>query len=382
MKIAILGSRGIPNNYGGFEQFAEYLSKGLAQKGHDVYVYNSHNHSYQHKLWNNVNIIHAYDPEYKYGTFGQFIYDLNCIIDSRKRDFDIIYQLGYTSNSIWHKLLPKNALIVTNMDGLEWMRSKYSSKVRKFLKLAEKWAAESSQYLIADSLGIKKYLKEKYNKQSTYLPYGANLFQAPNVSMVKKYSLIPYEYDLLIARLEPENNVDAIISGFTSSSNERTLVVIGNTDTKYGKYITEKFPQENILFLGSIFDINILNNFRYFSNIYYHGHTVGGTNPSLLEAMASSALICAHDNIFNRAILGDDAFYFKDSSCVKKMAAVSKAIHGLDKVESNLNKIQHTYNWERIISDYDTFFNAIYEVEKVPQYVYSGKIQNTVPEVV
>src|SRR5678815_4853342 len=103
MKIAILGTRGIPNSYGGFEQFAEYLSLGLTNKGHHVTVYNSHNHTYQENSWNGVNIVHCYDPEYLIGTAGQFVYDLNCILDCRKKDFDIILQLGYTSSSVWLK---------------------------------------------------------------------------------------------------------------------------------------------------------------------------------------------------------------------------------------------------------------------------------------
>ena len=116
MKIAILGTRGIPNYYGGFEQFAEFFSVYLVEKGHEVFVYNSHNHPFQEKIFHGVNILHQNDPEHKLGTFGQFIYDYNCIIDSRKRDFDIILQLGYTSNSIWCFRLPKKQIIITNMD--------------------------------------------------------------------------------------------------------------------------------------------------------------------------------------------------------------------------------------------------------------------------
>src|SRR5690606_25316653 len=138
MKIAIVGARGIPNFYGGFEQFAEYLSLGLVQKGHDVTVYNSHTHPYQEPTWNGVKIIHCKDPEDKIGTAGQFIYDLNCIRDARKRDYDIILQLGYTSSSIWGWLMPRRkSIVTTNMDGLEWKRTKYSKKVQKFLLFAE-----------------------------------------------------------------------------------------------------------------------------------------------------------------------------------------------------------------------------------------------------
>ena len=110
MKIAILGTRGIPNSYGGFEQFAEYLSLGLIDKGHEVTVYNSHNHPYQQDNWNGVKIIRCYDPEYLINTAGQFIYDLNCILDARNKNFDIILFMGYTSSSIWRFLFPKNSL--------------------------------------------------------------------------------------------------------------------------------------------------------------------------------------------------------------------------------------------------------------------------------
>ena len=161
MKLAILGTRGIPNYHGGFEQFAEYFSVHMAQKGHDVYVYNSHSHPYQEKEYNGVSILHQKDPENKLGTFGQFIYDFNCIKDARSRNFDVILQLGYTSSSIWGRFLPSASVIVTNMDGLEWKRSKYSKPVRRFLKVAERLAIDTSDYLVSDSVGIQKYIEEK-----------------------------------------------------------------------------------------------------------------------------------------------------------------------------------------------------------------------------
>src|SRR5688500_16446735 len=133
LKIAILGTRGIPNNYGGFEQIAGYLSKGLVEKGHSVTVYNSHKHPYKESIWNGVEIVRCFDPEFLIGTAGQFVYDLNCILHVRKRRFDIILMLGYTSSSVWKDLYPKNAVLITNMDGLEWKRPKYSKPVRKFL---------------------------------------------------------------------------------------------------------------------------------------------------------------------------------------------------------------------------------------------------------
>src|SRR4029079_9124682 len=126
LRIGILGTRGITNHYGGFECFAEYVSRGLVNKGHEVYVYNSHNHPNQQATWNGVHIIHCFDPEFIMHSFGQFIYDLNCINDARKRKFDIILFLGYTSSTIWGMFYPRKPIIIYNMDGFEWKRSKYS----------------------------------------------------------------------------------------------------------------------------------------------------------------------------------------------------------------------------------------------------------------
>lgn len=364
MKIAILGTRGIPNNHGGFEQFAEYLSQFLVTKGHQVYVYNSHTHPYQSKIWNGVHIIHKRDPENKTGTMGQFIYDFNCIRDCHKRNFDIILQLGYTSSSIWGWMLPKKATIVTNMDGLEWKRSKYAKPVRKFLKVAEKLAVDTSDYLISDSIGIKNYIKERYNLDSEFIPYGANLFDRPEVSVLREYGIEEYQYSMLIARLEPENNIEVILDGVASSQDDKLFIVIGKHETKYGGYLKNKFKSvEKIKFFGGIYNQNHLDNIRYFSNLYFHGHSVGGTNPSLLEAMASSSLIIAHDNIFNKSILEEDAIYFQNSKDIVPLLNLIKDKH-IEKIKNNVGKIDKIYSWPLINAQYESFISECLELEK------------------
>lgn len=355
MKIGILGTRGIPNNHGGFEQFAQYLSKFLVQKGHEVYVYNSHTHPYQEKTWNGVHIVHKYDPEDRIGTVGQFVYDFNCILDSRKRHFDVVLQLGYTSSSIWGWLLPKKPVIVTNMDGLEWKRSKYNSHVRKFLKYAEKKAISSSDYLISDSLGIQSYLKETYQVDSECIAYGAEFFESPNVSCLAQYSAAPYKYDLLVARLEPENNIEVILDGVVEANSSREFLVVGKHETKFGSYLKSKFKNYGrIRFLGGIYDIEHLNNLRYHSNLYFHGHSVGGTNPSLLEAMASNSLIVAHNNIFNKSILKEDAFYFNSVSDIVSLSSIIKQDHVHCLLENN-KKIKGEFSWETINTKYEKY---------------------------
>jgi len=358
MKIAILGTRGVPNYYGGFEQFAEFFSVYLVEKGHDVYCYNSHNHPFQEKTFHGVNILHQHDPEYKYGTFGQFIYDYNCIMDARKRDFDIILQLGYTSNSIWFFLLPKKPIIITNMDGIEWKRSKYSKPVQQFLRFAERLAAISSDYLISDSLGIQKFLKERYQKESTYIAYGAHLFDTPEEEILNQYAVEKENYNMIMARFEPENNLEMVLQGVALNKESNTpILVIGKHETKYGTYLKNKFKDfPQIRFLGAIYNLEHLNNLRYYSNLYFHGHSVGGTNPSLLEAMASQALVIAHNNDFNKGVLKDNAYYFSNPEEVKKILNTVKKSNNLYFIKNNYQAIANDFNWEKINGDYLQLF--------------------------
>ncbi|WP_296315239.1 DUF1972 domain-containing protein [Winogradskyella sp. UBA3174] len=356
MKIAILGTRGVPNHHGGFEQFAEYFSVYLASRDHHVYVYNSHDHPYQEAKFNGVNIIHCYDAESKIGTAGQFIYDLNCIIDARKRNFDVILQLGYTSNSIWYWFLPKKPVIITNMDGMEWKRSKYSKKVRKFLKFAEKLAVKSSDYLIADSIGIQDYLQDTYNKTSEYIAYGAEVFKNPNQEVLSKYNVEKNEYCVLIARLEPENNIETIIEGYVQSNLFYPLIIFGGLN-EFGKNLKLKYANDlRIQFVGANYNQNQLNNMRYHSRYYFHGHSVGGTNPSLLEAMSSNTLIIANNNIFNKSILGTEALYFDTSNDIKIILDQDKAFKLKKQFsEANISKINDCFNWSTINNHYETF---------------------------
>jgi glycosyltransferase involved in cell wall biosynthesis len=367
VKIAILGTRGIPNNYGGFEQFAEFFSVYLKKKGHDVYVYSSSTHEYQEGEYEGVKLIHCKDPEHKIGTVGQFIYDFNCIRDSRKRKFDIILQLGYTSSSIWRRYLPKKSMIVTNMDGLEWKRTKYSKKVRSFLKYAESLGVKGSDHLIADSVGIQEYLKNTYKVDSKYIPYGSFLFDQPDASVLSNYNLQPYSYNMLIARMEPENSIEVILDGVVKSENKELFLVVGKHDVnKFGAYLKEKFGSfENIRFVGGIYNQDHLNNLRYYSKLYFHGHTVGGTNPSLLEAMGSNSLIAAHNNQFNAAILNEDAFYFNNTD---EVASILKKVESKNEYSSfmsrNETKIKEKYSWELINKAYLDFFEEKYAAFK------------------
>jgi glycosyltransferase involved in cell wall biosynthesis len=365
LKIGILGTRGIPNHYGGFEQFAQYLSQGLVQRGHDVFVYNSDNHPYKNSSWNDVQLIHCKDPEAKLGTFGQFFYDLNCINDSRKRQFDVLLHLGYTSDSVWYWRWPKNAVNIVNMDGLEWKRSKYNAVTRKFLLWAESLAAKKAQVLVADSPHMQRYIASAYGKQAIYIPYGANPFTDTDLSVFRKYQVIPNQYFLLVARMEPENNIEMIIRGWIASNHVYPLLIVGNTDNSFGSYLREKYVDASIIFCGAVYDQPELNNLRYYSSKYFHGHSVGGTNPSLLEAMACGCDIAANNNVFNSDILQEDADYFSSAEevagIINKPAYISII---MQRKQSNLEKINAIYSQEKNIDDYEQlmFMSASKEI--------------------
>lgn len=368
MKIAFVSTRGIPNNYGGFEQFAEYISVGMAQRGHEVVVYSPKFHPYQESTYKGVRIKHIYSPETWMGSsVGSFFYDFASLRDAlKKEDFDIIYEAGYTSiipAYIWFNVKKrKRPIFTTNMDGLENKRSKFSPMVRRFLDWEEKMAVKYSHYLIADNMGIHDYYKEKYGKESNFLAYGADIHDDFKAEYLEEFGLKSEEYYILIARLEPENNIVMAIEGYLHSkeNGRRPLIVVGKTNTPHGKELVEKYGNErNVEFVGGIYDFKKLDSVRHFSKAYFHGHSVGGTNPSLLEAMAAGCFIFAHDNIFNRAVLKENAFYYPSADKVTEYLNRIDTIAEGSKIQytaRNIEVIRNEYSWESLIDKHEKYF--------------------------
>jgi glycosyltransferase involved in cell wall biosynthesis len=354
-----LGTRGIPNRYGGFEQAATHIASGLAEKGHEVTVYNSNQHPYTGNNWKGVNIIHCYEPAY-FGSAGQFVYDLNCIRNAKKKKFDVWLFFGYTSSSVWWRLYPGKVVLISNMDGLEWKRSKYNVLTRKFLLYAEKLAVKHSHFLLADSTAIQFYLFEKYRVQSNYIAYGAELLHEEDSSVFSVYGIQQHDYCLVLARMEPENNIETILTGFCRSNTVKKMIVIGNLDTKFGKYLLSKFETDKrVTFVPSLYDAKKLHTLKLYCSLYFHGHSCGGTNPSLLEAMADGAVICSHENPFNRAILGDDAFYFSSvDDITSRIDSERNPSVEKNMILHNREKIEQKYNWPVIVSAYEKLIRS------------------------
>ena len=371
MKIAFVSTRGIPNNYGGFEQFAEYISVGLVARGHEVTVYSPHYHPYQEKEYKGVRIKHIYSPEqWMGGSVGSFFYDYSCLKDAlRKENFDIIYEAGYTS------IIPayirfnvkeiKSPIFATNMDGLEYKRTKFNPLVRKFVFWEEQMAVKHSHYLIADNMGIQDYYKEKYGRESKFLAYGADIHDDWDESMLQEFGLEPNNYYLIVARLEPENNLVMAIEGYLKSqeNGKRPLIIVGKTNTPHGKELVKKYGQEkSVHFLGGIYDFKKLDSVRHFSYAYFHGHSVGGTNPSLLEAMASGCFMLANDNVFNRAVLKENALYYgneEDVCCLLNRIEEKVGTKKETLVNANWEEIRTVYSWEKLIDEHEKYFKSL-----------------------
>ncbi len=366
MKIAILGTKGVPNNYGGYEQFAEYISQRLVKRGHVVTVYNPSFHGYQKPEFNGVSIITKFSPEKWMGGAANFVYDFLCLRDALKRDFDIIYEAGYHSVALSYWLLGvrkrKGAVLVTNMDGLEYNRSKWNSITKWLIRKLEQIAIRESPYLISDNIGIQKYYRDNFGKGSYFLPYGADPVSAFDETHLTPYAIQPRSYLMLVARLEPENSIETILDGYMTSQSQLPFLVVGNHKTGYGMHLQEKYRDERIRFIGGIYQKPVLDSIRHFSAAYFHGHSVGGTNPSLLEAMACECFIIGHDNPFNRNVLYEAALYFKDSAQVTQLLnqlAQLREKHEAEFIAAHRERIRTEYNWDRVVIQHEDLFREL-----------------------
>lgn len=250
--------------------------------------------------------------------------------------------------------------MLTNMDGLEWKRAKWNFFTKQIMRFCERLTVRKSHYLVADNIGIQSYYQERFGVTPFYLPYGADVVENFDESVLHEYGLEQSGYYILVARMEKENNVEMVLEAFKNSGLKEKFLVVGGYQNKYGKYLYDKFSGTNIHFLNGIYDKGKLDSLRQYSKAYLHGHSVGGTNPSLLEAMASGAFIIAHGNNFNRSVLGKNALYFNSKTDLTALfLALDQYIpnyKGLF-INENINLIREKYNWDHVVSLHEEVFN-------------------------
>ncbi len=351
MKIAVLGSRGIPNRYGGFEEMAAQVAPLWVKAGHEVVVYSTSNHPEKVTEIEGVRIKHIFNPEGTFGLAGQFIYDLLCILHARREGFDVYVQLGYTTSGIWSFLWPKKKTM-TNMDGLEHQRAKYKGFTSLFLRWSERRAVKRSKLLIADNPEIARYLT-KYKKPTKTIAYGSHVVDpSKNAVQILKESGLPTEnFHLHIGRIQPDNHVWEILEAAEETG--EVLVAVGDYSTKYGKKLKRIFNEPNIHFPGTIYDKRVLNALRTQATFYVHGHSVGGTNPALLEAMGCGSMVLAHNNPFNASVLGGLGGLWKDQEELARLI-VQRPSANVRAEQSKIAKarVSEYFNWTLIAQQY------------------------------
>ena len=320
-KLLILGTRGIPARHGGFETFAERLALYLAKKGWEVTVYCQVDcPKIERQKWKNITLIHI--PSTNSGSLSSIIFDYRATLHALQQE-GIILVLGYNTAIFSVLYWLKKRVSMMNMDGMEWWRKKWSFSQKAWLFINERCGTLFSTHLIADHPQIKKYLSQRVSPQKiSTIPYGTERIAEVDPYLLEPYKLYPNEYLLVIARPEPENSILEIVSAFSSRKWGIKLVILG-------RYLPDKVPyhdrvmkaaSDEVVFLGGIYNPEIVNSLRFYTRLYIHGHTVGGTNPSLVEALAAGSPVLAQDNHFNRWVAGEDAHYFKNRvHCLQKL---------------------------------------------------------------
>ncbi|MGN7355881.1 beta 1-4 rhamnosyltransferase Cps2T [Paenibacillus sp. SAF-054] len=391
--VFIIGSKGIPAKYGGFETFVDQLTARRINKEtrYHVACLADRSGEFEH---NGARCFQV--RVLAIGSARAVLYDLlslrECIryIGQHRLTDCVIYILACRIGPFFYpykrKLEKLGVTILVNPDGHEWKRGKWNAWIKRYWKLSERLMVKHADLLVCDSRGIETYIRDdyaRYRPRTTFIAYGADL--APSTlgsghgelsQWMNEHGLQPGEYYLVIGRFVPENNYELMIKEFMTSETTKDLVIVtGVEHNSFYEELLEKCRFDldpRVKFVGTVYDEQLLKKIRELAYGYCHGHEVGGTNPSLLEALASTKLNLLFDVVFNREVGGDGAVYFSadpgsfagrireldqyDEFRIKALEAKAKA------------RISTEYTWERIVRKYEHLFHSFEVFHKKPQY--------------
>jgi glycosyltransferase involved in cell wall biosynthesis len=355
IRLAILGTRGIPAHYGGFETFAEQLATRLAKCGVEVTVFCPTRARQNDATFQGVTLRYVTTPPLR--QFSELVWDVMCLWGARS-DFDVVYMLGVGAGfAAWIPRIFGSAVWI-NSDGVEWKRAKWTLIQRAYLAVAEALSILFASRIVADAETIAEYLHKRYPrlKKVSTIAYGADVpSDRPSQQLLNDWNLRPNGYYLIVCRLEPENNVLEILQGFERAKSLLPLIILGSIEnpSTYVRRLLEN-GSDRIRFAGTVYDRDQLNSLRHHARAYLHGHSVGGTNPSLLEAMACSNLVIAHDNPFNREVLGDSGLHW--STCEELTSIINAVDEFRVDIETRRQRaaeiIRSRYQWDHIADIY------------------------------
>ncbi len=365
LKIAIMGIRGIPANYGGFEVFAEMLSTKLVERGHSVTVYcRKKFFTLDKKEYKGVKLVVL--PSLAFKHLDTLSHSFLSTIHALFKKYDVVLFCN-SANVIFIPILKfSKAKTFLNVDGIEAKRKKWNFLGKFFYKMCEKLATFLPDVLITDANCIKKYYKRRYGKESVMIPYGASFERKDPGEVLETFDLKKGEYFLYVSRFEPENNPDLVIKAFLKSGiDSKKLVMVGDNpyDREYVKKL-KKLANGDVIFTGGIYGEGYR---ELISNCfcYIQATEVGGTHPALIENMAVGNIIIANKTIENYEVAhGCVLFYRRNSleNLSEKMRYVLKYYSALEDLRNkSVERIRKFYTWEKIVNSYENMFYEVVE---------------------
>ncbi len=365
--LVIMGIRGVPAAHGGFETFAARLAPWLVQNGWKVTVYceEPFRCAPYESEWHGVRRVHiGFGPD---SAINSVRFDWACIghLLREKERAPLVLTLGYNTALFGLRLRAAGITHAINMDGIEWARSKWGPVAKAWLYLNDWGGCLGASHLLADHPEIARHLQTRVKPaRISMIPYGTDLVDHADATPLAALGVQPGAFMTVIARPEPENSVLEIVRAFSAKPRSCKLVVLGRLVPQDNEYHAEVMAaaSKDVLFPGAIYDAGVLAALRQHGLAYLHGHTVGGTNPSLLEAMGAGSAVIAHDNKFNRWVVRQGARYFSDvGSCTK---AIDELL-GDDDLRVRLGQANRQaaatrFSWPLVLSQYEMTMAALH----------------------
>lgn len=356
LRIAMIGTRGVPAAYGGFETAVEEVGRRLAEHGHHVTVYTRGSQRHAHEYLG-MEIVHLPALAQKQlETLSHTGLSALHAIAHRRPDTAFVFN---AANAPFLPLLRARGVpTALHMDGLEWRRSKWGARGRAYYRWAEQFGVRSADALIADAPGIADYYADQFGVPTELIRYGAPILETAPADAIRELGLRPGQFHLVVARFEPENHVLEIVDGYRRSDAHLPLVVVGSApySAEYTESVHRAAGEDpRIRFLGGVYDQAMLDALYAHAHTYVHGHSVGGTNPSLLRAMGAGTATLAYDVPFNRDVLDEDAWFFTDARELAMRLAYVEA-HGRATVASGARaraRARHEFRWDDVADAYE-----------------------------
>ena len=364
INISIIGTRGYPYVYSGYETFVKELSERLVLKGCNVTVY-CHKGLFKTRPKEIKGIKLVYIPTIETKVLSQPVHSFLSIIHACFSRPHVILVVNSANGPFG--LLTKLFRIPTviNVDGLEWLRPKWKGLGSIYFKWASKMATLFYDQIINDSDEMRKVYLDLFKRDSKVIAYGADIRKSKNTELISNWDIKQREYYLIIGRLIPDNNADLIIKGFLKSNSRKKLVIVGDVPYKdsYASNL-KRIKDDRLVFTGYVKDQNVLAELYYNCYVYIHGHEFGGTNPTMIKAMAYSCAILALDTIFNKEMLQNGKFglFFKKEllSATNQIDYCENEKLKIDNLRQNSSLgITQKYNWDYIIEDYLEVFKSL-----------------------